>query len=217
MKSRMISLLLLILVIFGCIDQPQPLPNIVNGSEPGWSEYSGFVSFEFPSDMSVVHKVDRYDSGRGVASVSGAERQCSVSGAQCPETGNGKPATGNGQPNTLFALLYANSNQYGAVSPNHSFAVRDFLGSDSISDPAGLLINAKDVSEIKGYTHGEAYVAEVVFSLEVLSSGNKSKLSGYALNLYYPKKSALYRLRVISENASYATQIKERFMETFQN
>lgn len=194
-----------LLLLFGCLGPaPQPLPEITDNGD-GWSEYNGFASFEFPARMEVSHNLESYDLGRGTASVSGQD------------TGNSTPDTGNRTPTTLFALGYSNTTQFGQFNgAEPEKTVKDALAKDSLSDPMGMLNNAEDVSTISSYRSGSAYISELVFSLEVLGPEGDSKLSGYAIDLYFPEKSALYRYRVLSEDANLSTEMKERFMESFE-
>jgi hypothetical protein len=187
--------ILLALLLFGCLDSsPEPVPNIVNGTFPGFSKYVGFVEFEFPSEMIITHKLSEYNSGLGVATVSGTDGD------------------------VLFALIYSNISVLdtdGVYSNDPQPAVREFLGSDSISDPAGVLINARDVSQIITYKQNDFYVAEVNFSISVLGADGESTYSGFAIDMYEPKKSALYRVRIISENGNHSRLIRKKFIESF--
>lgn len=194
-----LALIFMPLLFLGCISQPHVQPDITDGSEDGWSKYNGFASFEFPSSMQIAHRVENYASGSGYASVSGQE---------------------TGDNRAILALMYANLTMYGAsqdYTADPAGSVRMFLAADGLSDPAGLMTNAKDIGEISGYAHSSGYAAEVVFSIDTIgSSGSVVRFSGYAVDIYFPEKSALYRFRVVSENASHATLIKERFLESFE-
>jgi len=199
--------LICILFLSGCLEPAsyQPSPNITNGSSQGWSRYSGFVSFEFPSNMSISHKLDEYAGGMGTASVSGQDN--------------------NSSNKTLFTLIFINTTASGSDSKYRADpqkTVHAFLSSDSLSDPAMMLSNAKDKSGItdisgSGNVPEGAYASEIVFSVQLLGSdGSPVKYSGYAIDLYYPEKSALYRFRVISMDGERATEIRDKFMESFE-
>jgi hypothetical protein len=191
-------LLFIPLLLFGCIEDPQPLPDITNGTEPGFSKYSGIgTSFEFPKNMMITHKIDEYEFGRGSASVNGIK---------------------NPPNKTLLTLIYSNTGLYGSqiASSEPTTAVVDFLKTDSLSDPAGMLSNAQDVSEISNSTLGNYVVAQLTFSMNLMGmDGNPVKYSGYAINFYNPDKSALYRLRILSEDGSYSKTVKDKFLESF--
>jgi len=200
-------LAILLLTSFGCLETSsyQPSPDITNASSTGFSKYNGFVSFEFPSNMSISHKLEEYAGGTGTASVSGQ---------------------GNDSSNkTIFTLIFLNTTASGSDSTYRADpqkTVHSFLSSDSLSDPAMMLSNAKDKSEIadiagSGNVPDGAYVSEIVFSVKLLGSdGSPVKYSGYAINLYYPERSALYRFRVISMDGGKATEIKDKFIGSFE-
>jgi hypothetical protein len=192
-------LLLPLLLLFGCIGAPlQPAPNITKVDNE-WSKYTGFASFEFPSSMALVHKLSEYQEGKKVASVVGSD-----------------PSKGR----TILALIYTNITQYGPDSTykaDPAKTVKSFLASDRVSDPSGLMTNARDISDISEYNEsGKVFFSELNFSISILGQNNDSKMSGYALNIYYPDKAALYRFRVVSEDGSFSKKVKDRFMKSFK-
>jgi hypothetical protein len=193
-----ILLLLPLLLLFGCLGAPmEPAMNITQVDNE-WSKYTGFVVFEFPSTMGLTHKLSEYQGGAKAASVVGADSSA------------GK---------TIFAVVYTNITQYGTdtdYKADPAKTVSSFLASDRVSDPTGLMTNARDISEISSYNEsGEVFFAELNFSVLILGSENQSKMSGYAINMYYPEDAALYRFRVLSEEGSFSKKIKERFEQSF--
>ena len=199
MNAKFFLLLLLPLLFFGCIEDPKPLPDISNGTDPGFSKYTGIgTSFEFPSEMQLTQNINEYEFGRGAASVNGIK---------------------NSPNKTLLTLIYSNTAVYGSQIPggDPQTTANHFLATDSLSDPAGMLSNAQDVSGISNSTQGNYYISELTFSMDLMgTNGTPVKYSGYAINLYNPDKSVLYRLRILCEEGTYSTIVKEKFLETFE-
>jgi len=78
-------------------------------------------------------------------------------------------------------------------------------------------MNARDISEIAVHNEsGKVFIAQANFSISIIGGDNQSKMSGIALNIYYPERQALYRFRVISEQGSFSSRITDRFEQSFE-
>ncbi len=198
-RNLFVVLFLASLFLFpGCINPspPQPLPNVSPTNSSEWSVYSGIgISFEFPSHMTLTQNLQSYNLGKGTASVAGES-----SGS------------------ALLLMVYTNSTIYGVSNVNGSDAAFAFLENDRFSDAAGMLNKATNTGEVSNYSlsSGAAFASEIPFSMEVLTSAGKSYFDGYAIDIFIPAKSALYRVRILAADKNDALKIKERFVQSFE-
>jgi hypothetical protein len=200
-QNRLLNFLILMVFLvfaFGCVSQsaPNPLPNITSTGSSEWSMYSGIgMSFEFPSKMALTQNTQSYNLGKGTASVSGEESGSS-----------------------LLLVIYMNSSIYGLTNSDGTGAAYAFLENDMFSDVAGMLNKAAKTGNVSNYTiaNGSAYASEMPFTMEVLTSGGKTFFEGFAIDIYNPSQSALYRVRILAEDEGNALRIKERFVKSFK-
>ncbi len=196
---KLLYLLGLILVLFGCIttaDAPQNT-SIVENATYSFEKYENIgISFDYPQGAKVVETLDSYP-GYAVVAIGDSVTNGSI----------------------LVVFMNMSSLEEGLEGTSEELAA-GFLEAQSKQDNMGVLHQASSKGNITSYESPEGFgIAEMTFSMMVENLDKSQAIlpkHGYAMEFYDVDKKTRYGVRIFADEMGVAETLKERLVSSFR-